>query len=66
MMNREKFEADRKEGRLSPEEEKEKLAAFAKTEEYLEGVRKRGPYPTRWELRRQLSGEYVEARMNSE
>ena len=63
-VDREKFEADRKEGRLTPEEEKEKLADFAKTEEFLAKIRKRGPHPTRWELRRQLSGDGVEFRQN--
>lgn len=63
-VRRQDFELARREGRLTPEEEKEKLAAFAKTEEYLSEIRKRGPLPTRWELRRQLSGADVEFRAN--
>ena len=55
-VRRQGFETARKEGRLSPEEEKEQLAALAKTEEYLADLRKRGPLPTRWELRRRLDG----------
>ena len=50
------FELARKEGRLSPEEEKEQLAALANTEEYLADLRERGPLPTRWEIRRRLDG----------
>lgn len=55
-VGREDFELARREGRLTPEEEKEKLAAFAQTEEYLAKIRQRGPLPTRWEIRRQLDG----------
>ena len=55
-VRRQDFETARKEGRLSPEEEKEQLAAFAQTEEYLKGIHKRGPLPTRWEIQRRLHG----------
>ena len=63
-VRRQDFETARKEGRLSPEEEKEQLAAFAQTEEYLEGIRKRGPLPTRWEIRRKLDGGYFPFQAN--
>ncbi len=63
-VRRQDFNLAKKEGRLTPEEEKEKLAAFAKTEEYLAAIRKRGPHPTRWELRRDLSGAGVGFRVN--
>ena len=58
------FELARKEGRLSPEEEKEQLAALANTEEYLADLRKRGPLPTRWEIRRRLDGANYHFRAN--
>lgn len=60
-VNYQDFNLAKKEGRITPEEEKEKLAAFAQTEEYLEGLRKRGPLPTRWQIRRQLDGNYIKA-----
>ena len=63
-VRRQDFDLARKEGRLSPEEEEKQLAAFAQTEEYLEGIRKRGPLPTRWEIRRQLGGAYYQFRVN--
>ena len=57
-VRRQDFEIARKEGRLSPEDEKEQLAALAQTEQYLERIRKRGALPTRWEIRRRLDGAH--------
>ena len=61
---REKFEAARKEGRLSPEEEKDQAAALAKTEKSLASLRELGPWPTRWEIRRRLDGASSGFRVN--